>query len=62
MTYRIRYIPADGGEQCITTVEANTPSEAVVKFSVCRQDATLPGRSHQVTSVVAEEFALPALT
>jgi hypothetical protein len=62
MTYRIRYIPADGGTEQITTVEAHSPSEAVVKVQVRRQDLHRANRGVRVTSVMAEEAVLPAFT
>ena len=55
MLYRVRYCPAGTSQQAELSVEANSPTEALVKFRHLREDKmSLRGRSDEVRGVVCE--------
>jgi len=62
MTYRIRYRRAGEPTELETLVEANSPTEALVKFRCTRQcrPESHPEKD-QVTSVSAADHADPAM-
>lgn len=57
MVYRIRYIQSGLCQQAIETIEANSPTEAMVKFRVSRSE--VPSNSEDIVcSVTAEDDEL----
>jgi len=56
MVYRIRYRCGEASCEAETVVEANTPTEALVKFNHTRDCCGVPGRGGDVvTSICAHE-------
>ena len=55
MVYRIRYKRPGGGMDSEITVEANSPTEAMVKFQYADTGSTATRPNQVVTSVRAED-------
>ena len=55
MVYRIRYRQANGPDDAEVVVEANSPTEAMVKFHHARDGALSQSPCEVVTSVRAED-------
>jgi hypothetical protein len=57
MIYRIRYRQTNAARDQELVVEANSPTEAMVKFQHAYHGSQAPGAGQIVTSVRAEEAA-----
>ncbi len=55
MVFRIRYRKPDGPDHAEVVVEANSPTEAMVKFHHARDSALSQSPCEVVTSVRAED-------
>ena len=55
MVYRIRYRPADAPREAEVVVEANSPTEAMVKFQHAWDAPLSPAKPGVVTSVRPED-------
>ncbi len=58
MVYRIRYVEPEGHTQTSETIEAHSPAEAMVKFSVTHRNDPEDRRPKCITSVSIEESAI----
>lgn len=57
MLYRIRYHEESAAREREASVEANSPTEALIKFRYTRQDVDRAGMPRrEITSVCAEDF------
>ena len=57
MVFRVRYMLTGADRQETETVEAHSPSEAMIKFDLEHSQGSCPS-AHTITSVCAEETVL----